>query len=189
MERVFNHFALIAVAGELATLYGITRWESGEAQLGVMKCFRDWLTARGGTGEIYIPWFKYFLDEIQCLYAQLPGRGKRFHEKSFDQLSPLIDSILPEIVELADCSISFFGHSMGALIAFEVAHRLEKDYNIIPDTLFLSGHRSPSLQHNRKFLHDLSPEELIKHLHTIGGIEHSQNISLDLMRPFLPTLI
>lgn len=142
----------------------------------------------GGSGEVYTPWFKHFLGGIECLYTQLPGRGARFHEKAFDQLNPLVDSILPEILELADCSMSFFGHSMGALIAFEVAHRLERDYNMIPDTLFLSGHRSPSLQHNRKFLHDLPEEELMSHLQNMGGIDYSQNMSLDLIRPFLPTL-
>ncbi len=48
--RVFNHFALMAAAGELASQFGITGWMIEEASTGVMKCFQDWLKARGGLG-------------------------------------------------------------------------------------------------------------------------------------------
>ena len=48
--RVFNHFALIAAAGELASRFGVTGWEVETALEGVMKCFKDWLESRGGTG-------------------------------------------------------------------------------------------------------------------------------------------
>jgi putative DNA primase/helicase len=48
--RVFNHFALIAAVGELASHYGITGWKTEEALRGVMKCFQDWLSARGSVG-------------------------------------------------------------------------------------------------------------------------------------------
>ncbi len=48
--RVFNHFALIAATGELASSFGVTGWEVGEAEKGVMKCFLDWLELRGDGG-------------------------------------------------------------------------------------------------------------------------------------------
>ncbi len=48
--RVFNHFALIAAAGELASRFGIMGWEVETALEGVMKCFKDWLESRGDTG-------------------------------------------------------------------------------------------------------------------------------------------
>ena len=48
--RVFNHLALIAAAGELATTFGLTDWKIEEAITGVMKCFQDWLEARGDLG-------------------------------------------------------------------------------------------------------------------------------------------
>lgn len=50
VTRVFNHFALIAATGELASFYGITGWRTEEALIGVMKCFSSWLEARGGSG-------------------------------------------------------------------------------------------------------------------------------------------
>jgi putative DNA primase/helicase len=48
--RVFNHLALIAAAGELASQFGVTGWKTEEAISGVIKCFQDWLNARGDMG-------------------------------------------------------------------------------------------------------------------------------------------
>lgn len=52
VERVLDRFGLVAVAGELATAWGITGWPAGEAQRGVAQCARAWLEARGGTGNL-----------------------------------------------------------------------------------------------------------------------------------------
>lgn len=51
VERVAARFALIAAAGELATKYGITGWDDGEAIKAVTSCFQSWLNLRGGAGN------------------------------------------------------------------------------------------------------------------------------------------
>ncbi len=48
VQRASLRFALVAAAGELATRYGITNWEPGEAVSGVLECFQSWISARGG---------------------------------------------------------------------------------------------------------------------------------------------
>jgi putative DNA primase/helicase len=48
--RVAARFALVAFAGELATRYGVTGWESGEAVQAARRCFREWL-AENNTGQ------------------------------------------------------------------------------------------------------------------------------------------
>ncbi len=50
VSRVLHHFATIAAAGELATSFGISGWDIGEAETAVMRCFQDWLRTRGGAG-------------------------------------------------------------------------------------------------------------------------------------------
>lgn len=50
--RVASRFSLVAAAGELATQYGITAWEKGEADAAVRKCFRAWLQLRGGASNL-----------------------------------------------------------------------------------------------------------------------------------------
>jgi hypothetical protein len=50
VQRAAGRFALAALAGELATLAGVTGWEPGAAEAAAETCFRAWLDARGGTG-------------------------------------------------------------------------------------------------------------------------------------------
>lgn len=49
VQRVAARFALVAAAGELATIHGITKWKEGEAACAVQRCFKSWLDLRGGT--------------------------------------------------------------------------------------------------------------------------------------------
>lgn len=50
-KRVARRFALVGAAGELATLFGITGWEKGEAKKAAARCFKDWLDGRGGESD------------------------------------------------------------------------------------------------------------------------------------------
>lgn len=67
VHRVFNRFAYIAFAGELATTYGITGWKAGDSIEAAMNCFEDWLKNRGSSGS----------HEEQMAIAQV----KRFFEQ------------------------------------------------------------------------------------------------------------
>jgi uncharacterized protein (DUF927 family) len=51
LERVARRFGLVAVAGEMATHYGLTGWPQGEAPRAVGKCFASWLESFGSTGN------------------------------------------------------------------------------------------------------------------------------------------
>jgi putative DNA primase/helicase len=50
VRRACGRFAVIAVAGELATSFGITGWTAGDAMTATIRCWRDWLAERGGAG-------------------------------------------------------------------------------------------------------------------------------------------
>ncbi len=52
VSRVASRFALVGIAGELATGAGITGWEKGEAIGAARTCFADWLASRGGAGNV-----------------------------------------------------------------------------------------------------------------------------------------
>lgn len=52
VHRVATRFALVGLAGELATAAGITGWEIGDATEAALICFHDWLDSRGGAGNI-----------------------------------------------------------------------------------------------------------------------------------------
>jgi putative DNA primase/helicase len=50
VRRACGRFAIIAVAGELATTFGITGWNNGDATMAIVRCWHDWLAERGGAG-------------------------------------------------------------------------------------------------------------------------------------------
>ena len=76
--RVFGHLALIAAAGELATHFGITEWETGVAADGVMKCFSDWLKVRGGIGmQEEQAALDAGTDALRCIKFELKGRSEK----------------------------------------------------------------------------------------------------------------
>ncbi|EKZ97626.1 hypothetical protein D769_19253 [Cupriavidus sp. HMR-1] len=51
VQRVVRRFVLVAAAGELATSYGLTGWETGEAERAVRACFDAWFEGFGGAGN------------------------------------------------------------------------------------------------------------------------------------------
>lgn len=142
----------------------------------------------GGSGELYTPWFQYFAHNIDCRYAMLKGRGKYFHQNAFDKVDNLVNDIIPEILDVCDKPFSLFGHSMGALIAFELSRALQERFGVIPINLFVSGFRPPRLPHNKEFLHTMPKDQLIDKLYEMGGIQSSHTVNTEDLEPFLPTL-
>lgn len=82
--RVARRFALVAVAGELATYYGLTSWASGEATGAVHKCFNSWLDGFGGTGN----------REERNLLAQVRAFFETHGASRFEDLSATSDQLV-----------------------------------------------------------------------------------------------
>ncbi|MCE5294728.1 MAG: DUF927 domain-containing protein [Chlamydiales bacterium] len=70
VTRSLDRFAVIAAAGEIATVMGITQWETGEAFSGVKACFEDWLHARGSVGCMEIDQIKAHIRNFFELYGE-----------------------------------------------------------------------------------------------------------------------
>jgi len=75
--------------------------------------------------------------------VQLPGREARFREPAFTDLALLADAIETNLRPHLDRPFAFFGHSMGALLGYEVAQRLHRNNGPTPQCLIASGCRSP----------------------------------------------
>jgi surfactin synthase thioesterase subunit len=95
----------------------------------------------GGSPQYYVPFAKAFTSDVKRIAVQYPGRGGVHDLASFTSISELADRVLQTLRPL-DGKIAFFGHSMGALLAFEVARRLEADGRPI-DALFVSASAAP----------------------------------------------
>src|SRR5690606_26030993 len=93
----------------------------------------------GGAASYFAPLARALSSAVEVLGVQYPGRQNRRFETPVDNLQHLVDLI---VKELPPGPYAFFGHSMGALLAFETTRRLETP----PLRLFLSGRSAPFLK-------------------------------------------
>jgi len=100
----------------------------------------------GGSGaSIYHEWQKHVPDSIEVCPIQLPGREDRMNEVPIDNMEPLIDALIENLRFELDLPFSFFGHSFGSLIAFELTRNLRKRGLPQPSHLFVSAFPDPRI--------------------------------------------
>jgi medium-chain acyl-[acyl-carrier-protein] hydrolase len=99
--------------------------------------------------------------EVEICPVALPGRGARLHETPLDHIEPLVTTLADEVTAYSDRPYALFGHSMGALIAFELAHRLGNRAAAPPVALFVSGRRPPHVPEANPHIRHLSDDELV----------------------------
>jgi medium-chain acyl-[acyl-carrier-protein] hydrolase len=101
--------------------------------------------------------------------AQLPGREGRFREPPYRDVRLLATALLPAVEALADRPVVLFGHSLGALAAFEVAREMRRRGLPLPVHLYVSGRQAPSVGMRGRATWDLSDEALVATLRDLGG--------------------
>jgi medium-chain acyl-[acyl-carrier-protein] hydrolase len=142
----------------------------------------------GGGAPIYRNWSQSLPAEIEVCAAQLPGRGSRIKETPFSDLSEMVAVIAEAIVPYLDLPVAFFGHSMGAMIAFELARKLRETQNMQPAHLFISGRRAPQVPKDDPISHNLPEPELLKELQRLNGTPAEVLEHPELMQLMLPLL-
>ncbi len=107
----------------------------------------------------------------------------------YDQVSPLVDTLAEVLWPYLTSPFAFFGHSMGALIAFELTRQLRRKFGIGPAHLFVSGHRAPHLHNPFPVLHQLPDPHFVQALQNrYGGIPDVILKDPELLQTFLPVL-
>lgn len=142
----------------------------------------------GGNASTYRDWHKQLPEDIEVCSVQLPGRGSRFKEKAFTDLDSLLSTLTPEIAPYTDTPYAFFGHSMGAQLAFELARKLRDMGADQPKCLIVSGRRAPQKQKKSKPIYSLPESEFRDEIRRLNGTpdEALNNPELmDLVSPIL----
>ncbi|MFD2176704.1 thioesterase II family protein [Veronia pacifica] len=140
----------------------------------------------GGGASAYRHWEKAMPDHVQTCRVQLPGRENRIKAFPIREMNTLLNALAIEIQPLLDRPFAFFGHSMGAIVAYELARKLtDKGYQ--PDILFVSGCRPPHIVDTQP-IHHLSTPEFVDALKSRGGIHEELLNSAEYMAMVEPTL-
>ena len=103
-------------------------------------------------------------------------------------LREIVDAVAQAIVPQLDRPFAFFGHSMGAIICFELARKLRRDRGLTPAHLFVSAHRAPQTACTRPTFHNLPDAEFVEKLRWLKGTPAEVFEHPELMRLLLPLL-
>jgi surfactin synthase thioesterase subunit len=143
----------------------------------------------GGNPVFYNNWEVYLPDHFQVCPVQLPGRGIRFSEPSYTNFRALVRDIVAAIQpHLMSNRFSFFGHSMGALVSFEVTRLLQSMSLPLPDNLFVSGYHAPHIPDPGRKIHHLPDDEFLDGIVEMNGLPEELVQNRDFLSVFLPAL-
>jgi medium-chain acyl-[acyl-carrier-protein] hydrolase len=109
-------------------------------------------------------------------------------EKPHTNIIPLAEDVGNAITPYIDKPFALFGHSMGAIISFEVARYLRRSGAPAPVHLFVSGRRAPHLTDDEPPMYPLPESELIDQMRQLNGTPKSAFEDPELMRLILPII-
>lgn len=142
----------------------------------------------GGNESAYRRWQQKLPESIEVLPLQLPGRGSRIKEPPYSELRPLVHAAAEALASEVEMPFAFFGHSMGGLIAFELARELRKRHGIQPAHLFISAKCSPRQRPEDPAVGQLSDAALIEVLERYEGTPRDLLNDAELMKLVLPVI-
>ncbi|MBB4683789.1 thioesterase II family protein [Amycolatopsis jiangsuensis] len=135
--------------------------------------YRDWAAAAG---------------EVAVVPVQPPGRAERGRERPHEDVEAMVDDALEGLADAFTGDYAFFGHSLGALVAYLLTRRLVERGATPPRHLFVSGRAAPQLPDTRPPLRALPDDRLAAELHALGGLPDVLRREPELLAMFLPLM-
>jgi pyochelin biosynthesis protein PchC len=141
----------------------------------------------GGSATSYFPISAALSPPVEALSVQYPGRQDRRRDACFASIAEVADQLYDVIRFGVQAPLALFGHSMGAIAAFEVARRLEHEAGIVPAALFVSGRRAPSV-HRDENVHLRDDAGLVAELRALDGIDPRILADDEILQMVLPVI-
>ncbi len=133
-------------------------------------------------------WVSEFPSNIEMWIAHYPGRGARHNEPPINSLTVLVEKLSQAIQPFLDNPFAFFGHSLGALVAFELTRHLRKHHLPQPNILFISACGAPHLHDPYPPIHALPDTKFLEALQKLNGIPAELLHQPDVIQLLLRTL-
>lgn len=169
-----------AQPGDRRWLKRFRRTEPAEVRL---LCFHH----AGGSATMYRHWSRLMPWFIEPIAVQLPGRADRFREPPYDRMTPLVDQLIEVIKPLLDQPFACYGVSMGARVAWALAHALRERAMPMPRVLFVAASAAPSLDDGR-WAWEGREDGLEGYVREMGGTPVEVLAEPELLAGLLPTL-
>lgn len=142
----------------------------------------------GASAMCYSPWRQKLPAWLRVRPLELPGRGMRMDEPLQTDMVALANHLADEIAVELDRPYALFGHSLGGLLAFELAHVLRQRGLPAPLALFASATAGPARRDVSEYAIEKSDAELIARLRELGGTSESVIANEELLELILPIL-
>jgi len=127
--------------------------------------------------------------DTELLAVQLPGREERISEPLMTRCDEIVQALSSELLPYLDKPFALFGHSMGAVVAYELARRFSADGQRQPTQLFLSSRGAPQSQALDGELRQLEGSDFLDKLHELyGAVPEAIRCSAELRDVFTPIL-
>jgi medium-chain acyl-[acyl-carrier-protein] hydrolase len=142
----------------------------------------------GGSAHAYASWQAALGPEIEVCAVQFPGRGSRMAEKPYTSMQEVVVVLADLLTQQDRTPFAFFGHSMGALVALELARCCARHSLAMPLGLIVSGASAPQFEKPARNLHVLPDNELIDALRDYDGSPPEVLEHRELMELLLPMI-
>jgi len=141
----------------------------------------------GGSAALFRPWLNAPPAGLSIVAIQLPGRRERLHEPPTTSARAMAERLGQALLPRLDGPFALFGISMGALIAFELAHWLGRRA-VVPAHLFVASYPSPRRTLARQPVHGAPDEVVVKALRELGVTPPEILADKEMLELLLPTI-
>ena len=142
----------------------------------------------GGGASVFRSWCQQLAPAVEVCAVQLPGRENRLREPAMTQMEPLIETLDQLMTPYLDKPFAFFGHSLGAIIAFELARAMRRRADARLVHLFVSARNAPQASDPESPIHQLSDAQFIAKLRELNGTPEMVFQHAELLEMLLPIL-
>jgi pyochelin biosynthetic protein PchC len=141
----------------------------------------------GGSASFFRSWAGYLPDTVELAAVCYPGREDRICDPLAECMEDLAGPLAAACAQLPAAPMAFFGHSMGASVAYETALRLERDHGIVLTALFASARSAPGHGRRDRSVHG-DDDALVRDLVKKGGTEATALLDDELRELVLPAV-